>query len=791
MHIDPFTIVIFTIIISLLMSAGLFVVSRDYLTDVKGVHCWATALLLMATSWLLLALYGIIPNFFSLVIGTTLGFLALVFYFHALVAFKEFKVSVRWLYVLVAIVFIGHIYFVHISFNMAAKIVLTSLSVAVVLLANSFLLLTKQHGVCPRSHRLTAAFFAFASCVYVIRAIYYLVWNIQPEQTLFQHNIVQDIAYLTNAIFIVGTSFGFALMCNEKYLTEKNQAQVDLKKSVSLLNTILESTEDALLAVDLTGKITKYNSLFVKMWAIPELMFNAKSDELLLNFVLSQLVDKESFINEVINIYKHLHDDTFSELHFNDGRIIERYSRPQYLNDEPVGRVWSFRDVTERKRMEQRLRDSENSFRNLFENAPLPYQSLDIEGNFLSVNQAWLDMMGCQPNEVIGRFFGDFMTESSKSLVTQTFSQFKKEGVISSFKKEGYVLSPLFELVRRDTGEKRLVTINGRIIKDTQGVFQHTLCILTDVTEQYRLEVELKESEQRFQLLIEKMPLALGLTNNRDELIFINDRFKHTFGYTLKNLPTIEHWWLLAYPDKNYRQQVIATWTAAVEKAAHLGTDIEPLEYRITCKDGVERVMVVSGIDFAEGHIYTYIDITERKADEETIKQLAFYDPLTNLPNRRLLNERIKHGIEINHRKGDQMAVLMMDLDKFKEVNDTLGHAAGDELLKQVAERIKIRLREIDTVARLGGDEFVILIEEVKHYEDVAQVAEAIIHTLSQPFTLYDSHQVTISASIGIAIHPDHGKSIGELMDNADTALYQAKDSGRGCFVYFSAVSSI
>ena len=137
------------------------------------------------------------------------------------------------------------------------------------------------------------------------------------------------------------------------------------------------------------------------------------------------------------------------------------------------------------------------------------------------------------------------------------------------------------------------------------------------------------------------------------------------------------------------------------------------------------------------------------------------------------------------------MAVLMMDLDKFKEVNDSLGHAAGDELLKQVAERIRIRLREIDTVARLGGDEFVILIEEFKHYEDVAQVAEAIIHTLSQPFTLYDSHQVTISASIGIAIHPDHGKSIEELMDNADTALYQAKDSGRGCFVYFSAASSI
>ncbi|MFI3219499.1 MAG: sensor domain-containing diguanylate cyclase, partial [Methylococcales bacterium] len=362
---------------------------------------------------------------------------------------------------------------------------------------------------------------------------------------------------------------------------------------------------------------------------------------------------------------------------------------------------------------------------------------------------------------------------------------------ISSFKKEGYVLSPLFELVRRDTGEKRLVTINGRIIKDAQGVFQHTLCILTDVTEQYRLEVELKESEQRFQLLIEKMPLALGLTNNRDELIFINDRFKHTFGYTLDDLPTIEHWWPLAYPDENYRQQVIATWTAAVEKAAHLGTDIEPLEYRITCKDGVERVMVVSGIGFAEGHIYTYIDITERKADEETIKQLAFYDPLTGLPNRRKLLDRLQYAITLNHRANSQFAVFMMDLDKFKAVNDSLGHAAGDELLKQVALRITHCLRQSDTVARLGGDEFVLVLENLKIPEAAEIIALKVIADLTVPFQLSNNHTVQIGASIGISIYPQDGNTSEKLMDHADTALYQAKDNGRSYFAYFSAASSI
>jgi diguanylate cyclase (GGDEF)-like protein/PAS domain S-box-containing protein len=431
--------------------------------------------------------------------------------------------------------------------------------------------------------------------------------------------------------------------------------------------------------------------------------------------------------------------------------------------------------------MEQELRDSEDRFKNLFENAPLPYQSLDIEGNLLYVNQAWLDMVGCQPKDVIGQFFGDFMTESSKLLVTQTVSQFKKEG---------YVSSPLFELVRRDTGEKRLVTVNGRISRDAQGLFQHTHCILRDITEQYGLEEELKESEQRFRLLIERMPLALGLTNNRDELIFINDRFKNTFGYTLDDLPTIEHWWPLAYPDENYRQQVIATWTTAVENAARLGTDIEPLEYRITCKDGIERVILVSGINFAEGHIYTYIDITERKAAEEEIKQLAFFDPLTGLPNRRKLSDRLHYSIAINRRNHSQFAVFMMDLDKFKAVNDSLGHAAGDELLKQVAARIINCLRESDMVARLGGDEFVLVLENLKIPKAAEKIALKVIADLTLPFQLSNNHTVQIGASIGISIYPQDGNTSEKLMDHADTALYQAKDNGRGCFAYFSEVSS-
>lgn len=179
-------------------------------------------------------------------------------------------------------------------------------------------------------------------------------------------------------------------------------------------------------------------------------------------------------------------------------------------------------------------------------------------------------------------------------------------------------------------------------------------------------------------------------------------------------------------------------------------------------------------------------DITERKATENHINYLAFYDPLTALPNRRLLQERLKHNIDLARREGKYMAVLMLDLDRFKAVNDSLGHLMGDELLKQVAVRISSRLRDVDTVARLGGDEFTVLLSNITHQEDAGKIAEAIIAALAQSFRLSLNDDVHIGTSIGISLYPQHDETPEKLMDHADLALYQAKKNGRGCFAYFS-----
>ncbi|TAN68334.1 MAG: EAL domain-containing protein [Methylobacter sp.] len=213
----------------------------------------------------------------------------------------------------------------------------------------------------------------------------------------------------------------------------------------------------------------------------------------------------------------------------------------------------------------------------------------------------------------------------------------------------------------------------------------------------------------------------------------------------------------------------------------------------ILSTDQPDRVFLMLLFITSTARLLILITLVNARLQDE-LNQLATQDPLTQLPNRRLLLERLKHSIDVERRSGKQLALLMLDLDRFKSVNDSLGHGAGDELLQQVAGRIQNRLRDIDMVARLGGDEFIVLLEDIAHPEDAARVAEQIVTDLSRPFQLLRSNEVDhelgrevqIGASIGISLYPQHGNHPELLMEQADTAMYEAKQAGRGCFAYFS-----
>ena len=178
-------------------------------------------------------------------------------------------------------------------------------------------------------------------------------------------------------------------------------------------------------------------------------------------------------------------------------------------------------------------------------------------------------------------------------------------------------------------------------------------------------------------------------------------------------------------------------------------------------------------------------DITERKLNEERILYLAFYDTLTALPNRFLLSERVDQALLQQKRQGGQIGLMFIDLDDFKQVNDTLGHDVGDALLQEVAKRLNACVRRSDTVARLGGDEFIVLLPNLKGREDAALVAEKIIASLNLPI-LVGNERLSARLSIGIAVGPEDGQDANALKKAADVAMYRAKAQGKNCYAFHS-----
>ncbi|MCM3270932.1 sensor domain-containing diguanylate cyclase [Paenibacillus elgii] len=178
-------------------------------------------------------------------------------------------------------------------------------------------------------------------------------------------------------------------------------------------------------------------------------------------------------------------------------------------------------------------------------------------------------------------------------------------------------------------------------------------------------------------------------------------------------------------------------------------------------------------------------DITAFKKQEERLTRLAYYDPLTQLPNRRLFQDRFIQSLHMAKRYHHKLAVIYLDLDDFKRINDTYGHATGDELLTMAASRLSHSIREPDTVCRMGGDEFVVLVQQFEHREDVAKIVGRIAQTLNQPFEL-NGQTMSITSSIGVSCYPEDGHGIDTLLQCADTAMYASKQQGKNHFRFFS-----
>ena len=418
------------------------------------------------------------------------------------------------------------------------------------------------------------------------------------------------------------------------------------------------------------------------------------------------------------------------------------------------------------------LRESEERYRTAFISSPdAIILSRLVDGLFLDVNDSFLRLTGWTREEVIGQTTRE---------INVWHRQDDRLRLVSALKRDGYC----------ESLESDFVTKDGRVL--TALMSAHVLavnrepCILSitrDITERKSAENQIR----KLSLAVEQSSESIVITNIAAEIEYVNDAFVKNTGYSREE--AIGKNPRLLQSGHTPRATYASLWDSLTQGKGWRG------EFHNQRKDGSEYVELanVNPIRQSDGCITHYVavkeDITDRKRAQGQINSLAFYDTLTNLPNRRLLIDRLKQALAASSRHQREGALLFIDMDNFKDLNDTLGHDKGDLLLQQVSDRVSSCMREGDTVARLGGDEFVVILEDLNVHPTVAAnqvelVGEKILEVLRQPYRLAGC-EYHCSASIGVTLFSNHEETVEELLRGADLAMYQAKSGGRNMLRFF------
>jgi diguanylate cyclase (GGDEF)-like protein/PAS domain S-box-containing protein len=426
------------------------------------------------------------------------------------------------------------------------------------------------------------------------------------------------------------------------------------------------------------------------------------------------------------------------------------------------------RDISQRKAAEAALEDSRNLQQTLIESAGAVIYVFDRDDRLLLCNQQFEQIFGRRKEELLGRRREEFMPAEIAAQHADNDHQVITSGQRTSFE----------ENTRNGDTLRTYLTVKCPIFEGER--IRGVVGISTDITER-------KEHEEALRLyanMFEQSSEAIMVTDADNRIIRVNPALERITGYGADELRGQNPHMLASglTPDEVYRD----LWDAINSRGHWQG---ELWDRR---KDGAiyPKWTTISAIRDANGaithHIGLFTDITERKHAEEQIQYLAHHDKLTGLLNRHSLQDRLDQALAAAQRNHSKLALMFIDMDRFKTINDTLGHHIGDQLLIVVAQRLLDSLRACDIVARLGGDEFVVGLTDIAQASDVFPVASKIMHALNEPYRI-EGKLLHSSPSIGISLYPDDGDNTELLMQNADAAMYHAKAQGRNNYQFFTA----
>jgi len=557
-----------------------------------------------------------------------------------------------------------------------------------------------------------------------------------------------------------GNPVGFT--CVGRDVTERRQLEQSVRKSEERYRTVLEQMYDSYYEVDLAGNFTFVNDSVCRnlLYTREELLgknfsFSVPPDETKNMFLAFNEVFRTGQTNKAFS-HKILR---------RDGIILYAETSVELRRDEkgqPVGFRSISRDVTERRQLEEALLAEKYFTDSVLDSLPGIFYALDEKGRLIRWNNNFKKVTGYSEAELHNMDALATIAEEHGELVA---------GKIRDVFTQGHALVEASMLAKDGTKTPYLLT-GARV-----GIGDRTYLVGMgiDMTERTQAELALKQSEERYQALFDSSLELVYVLDFEGRFLDANRATLELVGYSKEEIFSLNVASLFDPEDLPGIMEML-------KEAGTPGLYKEMMKFKLRRKDGsYVYVEAQSSLIRRDGKPYAIQgiarDITERKMFEQRLSEMATHDFLTGLPNRVLLNDRFTLALAQAHRNKNRLAIIAIDLDRFKSVNDTLGHQAGDELLKAIAKRLKNLVRTSDTVARMGGDEFLLLMPELHMTEDAIKIIDKIAVAFKEPFIIEGS-RLNMSASMGLAIYPDDGEDMEALMRKSDAAMYNIKRHG-------------
>ncbi|HEY9147490.1 MAG TPA: EAL domain-containing protein [Gammaproteobacteria bacterium] len=438
-------------------------------------------------------------------------------------------------------------------------------------------------------------------------------------------------------------------------------------------------------------------------------------------------------------------------------------------NDELSALAHAFNSMsTSIHQRERELVESEDKYRNLVDNLPQRVFLKDRHSTYISCNRSYAHDLGIEPEDIVGKSDFELFAPEYAREYRLNDEQVMLKGEIAEIE-EPYIIG----------GRESVVLAVKTPIRNADNEVVGILGIFWDITDKKLAEEKLRQSA----VVFESTADGVMVTDAENRIIAVNKAFCDITGYSqaeaLGKSPSF----------RRSERQGTEFYSAMWDEIAQTGRWQGEIWNRRKNGEIYPEWMTVNVVRDEEGRIGNYVavfsDITQVKHSQMQLDHMAHHDPLTDLPNRNLLADRLAQAVHRAERTGNHVAVLFIDLDRFKNVNDTLGHPSGDLLLQDVARRLQHMLRLEDTVARLGGDEFIVVVEDIERPDFAESVASKIIDVIAAPFTI-NGQELFIGASIGISLYPTDGNNPSNLIKYADTAMYQAKEKGRNTYQFYT-----